>query len=431
MRVIRRTLRCDYSVGRPVAGRQALGIRLAILAGLAFISLGLPDGLVGVAWPSMRAFFGRDVEALGALLVAATSGYVASSFASGRLLRHLNVGTVLALSSALTAAGLLGYASTARWPVMVALGVLLGLGGGAIDSSLNAYAATRHGARTLNWLHACYGIGAATGPVIMTAVLVRGLPWQRGYALVGLTQLALAGCFAVTSRWWDRNTTAGETSAPVFATIPATLRLPAAWLGILAFFVYAGVEASTGVWTYTLLTEGRGMAALDAGRIASLFWGALTGGRLLAAFAGAGVQPRPMLRMALWGITLGTGLVWLDLNPLVTAAGVLLAGGACGPGFPTLVALTPARLGAEHAPNAVGFQIAAAAVGLSMLPALVGIAAGALGIEVIATLIVVQAVALMLVYLLLERASMTSSNPTDTGFPSARHFRKATRSSSC
>jgi fucose permease len=148
-----------------------------VLASLAFISLGLPDGLLGVAWPSIRGFFGLDIDAVGALLVATMAGYVASSFSSGRLLRRLNVGSVLALSCVLTAGSLLAYGTTSRWAVMIALGITLGAGGGAIDSGLNTYAATHHGARTLNWLHACYGIGAATGPLIMAAVLGMGLGW--------------------------------------------------------------------------------------------------------------------------------------------------------------------------------------------------------------------------------------------------------------
>jgi fucose permease len=406
-------------------------LRLAVLAGVAFISLGLPDGLLGVAWPSMRLFFGLDIEAVGALLVATMCGYVASSFSSGSLLRRLNVGSVLALSCALTACGLLGYATTSQWPLMVALGVALGVGGGAIDSALNTYAATHHGARTLNWLHACYGLGAATGPLIMTVVLGAGLGWQRGYAMVGLAQLALAACFGATVRWWESTEIAGSAPIPPpFATIPATLRLAGARLGIAAFFVYAGVEASAGVWTYTLLTEARGADPVNAARAVSLFWGGLTGGRLLAAFAGTRVPPRRMLWAALWGVTLGTMLMWGDISQGLTYAGVLLAGWACGPIFPTLVAITPARLGAEHAANAVGFQIASAALGLSILPSLVGVAAGAFGIEVIATLLVAMAVLLMLVYRLLERVSITSSKPTDAGLPSARDFRKATRSSS-
>src|SRR5918996_1119311 len=148
-------------------------------------------------------------------------------------------------SCALSAVVLLGYATTSRWPLMVLLGIALGVGGGAIDSGLNTYAATHHGARTLNWLHACYGIGAATGPLIMTTVLGMGLGWQRGYVIVGLAQLVLAVCFGATFRWWERTQNAGDTPTTLaFATIPATLRLKGARLGIVAFFVYAGVEGS-------------------------------------------------------------------------------------------------------------------------------------------------------------------------------------------
>src|SRR4051794_35114804 len=138
------------------------------LAAIAFVSLGLPDGLLGVAWPSMHEFFGVELDALGALLIATTTGYVVSSFSSGRLLRRSNLGTVLAGSCLLTASGLLGYASARHWLPVLALGSVLGLGAGAIDAALNTYVATHHSARMLNWLHACFGVGAASGPLIMT-----------------------------------------------------------------------------------------------------------------------------------------------------------------------------------------------------------------------------------------------------------------------
>jgi fucose permease len=365
------------------------------LAGLAFISLGLPDGLLGVAWPSIRSFFGLELDALGALLIVTTAGYVTSSFSSGRLLRRMNLGTVLAASCALTGAGLLGYANATWWPVMLALGSVLGLGAGAIDAALNTYAALHLGPRALNWLHACYGAGAATGPVIMTAVMHAGHAWQRGYVIVGGAQLALAAAFTLTAGWWPRT---GGTSrgsgegAP--APMRATLHVPAVWLGIATFFVYTGVEASIGAWTYTLLTEGRGVSPEQAGFIASLFWGSLTAGRILAGTAGGAVQVPTLLRVALSGVTLGTAIVWLHAGLVWTVIGVALAGCACGPVFPLLVATTPARLGKAHAANAVGFQIAAAAVGLAMLPGGVGLAATAWGIEAIALLCVLFSVLL-------------------------------------
>jgi fucose permease len=376
---------------------------LVLLSGLAFISLGLPDGLLGVAWPSIRAFFDRDLDALGSLLIAATGGYVASSFASGRVLRHANLGVVLAVSCLLTAIALLGYVWSMHWASIVALAVVLGLGGGAIDAALNTYAATNHGPRTLNWLHACYGIGAALGPMVMTAVLERGIHWQRGYAIVGLAQLALAGSFALTLKMWPRTSATGAAAAgEIVTTIRGTLGLPAARLAIATFIAYAGVEASFGAWTYTLLTAGRGMSPIEAGTAVSLFWGSLTAGRLIAASGGGFVVVGRMLNVAVTSVAVGAVLVWMSDTPTWTLIGVAIVGCACGPIFPTLVATTPARLGATHTANAVGLQIAAAALGLSLVPAFVGIVADAAGVETIATLLVALALLLVVVYRLLD-----------------------------
>jgi fucose permease len=385
---------------------------VAPLAALAFISLGLPDGLLGVAWPSMRAFFGVELQALGALLVATTAGYVVSSFSSGRLLRRLNLGTVLAASCLLTASGLLGYAAASHWPVVLALGVVLGVGAGAIDAALNTYVATHYGARMLNWLHACFGVGAASGPLVMTAVLQRGSSWQRGYVIVGVAQIALATCFVVTFRSWPRSDgLAPATDRHDSASMIATLNVPAAWLGMAVFIAYAGVEASIGAWTYTLLTEARHMATVEAGLLASLFWGGITAGRLLAAMAGGMVEVHVMLRIALWSVAVGVALIWADAGVVVTGAGLLIAGIACGPIFPSLIATTPGRVGSSHSANAVGFEIAASAVGLSVVPAIVGVAAATFGLATIARLFVVLAVLLLLAYRVLERLPPPAAPP--------------------
>jgi fucose permease len=377
-----------------------------VLAALAFVSLGLPDGLLGVAWPSIRASFGLDLDALGALLVAATTGYVASSFSSGHLLGRINLGTVLAVSCGLTAAALLGYASSPSWLLMLALGAVLGLGSGAIDSALNTYVATHHGPRMLNWLHACFGVGAASGPLVMTAVLESGSSWRRGYAIVGLAQLALAACFVITFRSWPRSDGSGAAAADTTTmSTMSTLRMPGTWLSIVAFFVYSGVEASIGAWTYTLLTEGRATPPVEAGPIVSLYWGSLTGGRLLAALAGGLVGVAVMLRFAVWGVALGMAVVWLNAGAAWTSLGMIVAGLSSGPIFPSLVATTPARVGPKHAANAVGFQIAASAVGLSVLPGVVGVAADTFGVEAIARLTAALALGLVIVYRLLERAA--------------------------
>jgi len=222
-----------------------------ILAFVGFVSLGLPDGLLGVAWPSLRASFGQPLDALGPLLVAITAGYVVSSFASGLALARLGVGGLLALSALLTAASLFGWAAATRFGVVVGLGAVAGLGAGAIDAGLNTHMARHHSPRLLNWLHACYGVGAAAGPALMTAVLAAGRPWQSGYRLVAAGQLALALCFFATRRRWadgvpEQGVAAGSAAPPAPAS--ATLRLASARLGMTAFFLYVGLEATVGAW---------------------------------------------------------------------------------------------------------------------------------------------------------------------------------------
>lgn len=371
---------------------------------MAFISLGLPDGLLGVAWPTMRASLNVSIESLGGLLAAATAGYVVSSFSSGRLLRRVNMGAVLAGSCLLTACALLGYAGSERWLLVLGLAAVLGLGAGAIDAGLNTYVATYYSARMLNWLHACFGVGAASGPLIMTAVLRSGSSWRTGYLIVGIAQVALAVCFALTARAWPRADGAlHAASMSEAASMRATLALPAAWLGMAVFVAYAGLEASIGAWTYTLLTEGRGMPPGDAGLLASLFWGGMTAGRLLAAAGGGLVAAHHLLRATMLLAGAGTLIVVAGMGAAATGIGLLLAGVACGPIFPSLIASTPGRVGAAHAANAVGFEIAASALGLALVPGIVGVAGARFGMETIARLFVLLAGILIVTYRLLDR----------------------------
>jgi fucose permease len=399
--------------------------RRLLLLGLSFVgfvSLGLPDGLLGVAWPSIRASFDLALDALGPLLVATTSGYVLASFASGRILARISVGALLVLSCLATAASLTGYALAPSWGVMVGFGLLAGLGAGAIDAGLNTHVATHHGARTLNWLHACYGVGAAGGPVLMACVLMMGLAWQRGYAWVAAGQAILAACFLATLRLWPNpravrpgegslSARAGEPGAAAArpASQASTLRLPAAWLGIAAFFVYTGLEASAGAWAYSLLTESRGVGAMTAGSWVSFYWGGLGAGRLVFGFLVGSAPLHALLRASLLGILLGAGLVTLDVGALPTFLGLALLGLASGPIFPSLIATTPERLGAAHTANGVGFQIAAAALGQALLPALVGVLAGRLGLEVLGPSLLAAAVALFAVHEAIVRTAATGS----------------------
>jgi len=393
-------------------------ILLVVLTYISFISLGLPDGLLGVAWPSIRTFFNLPLDALGALLVMFTTGYLLSSSSSGRILARLNVGLLLALSCLATAVSLLGYALTPSWWIMVALGLLSGLGAGAIDAGLNTYAATHFSARSVNWLHACYGIGATIGPFIMTSVLTAHHPWQRGYVIVGLAQLALAMCFGVTSKLWANNSSEAELAqndhsksassvraSPTSPTLTGTLRLPAVWLSIAVFFVYTGIEAAAGTWAYSLFTEGRGVPMMIAGTWVSVYWGCLTAGRLLSGFTINFVPVRLLLRYCIVSIALGAGMIWLNITSIISFIGLALMGLASAPIFPSMIATTPERLGEAHTANVVGFRIAAAVRGASLLPSLSGVLADSFGLEIVAPTLLMAALLLLAIYEMLTATS--------------------------
>jgi fucose permease len=378
------------------------------LAYIGFISIGLPDGLLGVAWPSIRAYFKLPLDALGSLLVMFTSGYLLSSFSSGKILSRMNVGKLLALSCLATAASLLGYALTTNWWIMVAFGLLAGLGAGAIDAGINTFAATHFSARSVNWLHAFYGIGATTGPIIMTSLLDAGHRWQGGYIIVGVGQLALAACFTLTNKLWTNGNSSQQTStvlSPQKISSRDTLRLPMAWVSIGVFFIYTGIEAAAGAWLYSLFTESRAIPMMTAGLGVSVYWGSLTAGRLLSGFVVNFVSMRLLLRFCIIGIACGATLIWLNVTSPLSFVGLALMGLLSAPIFPSLISTTPDRLGEAHTANAVGFQIAAAVLGQSLLPSLVGVFARNFGLEIVAPTLLASAILLLIIYEMLPTAN--------------------------
>jgi fucose permease len=369
----------------PDSRARAPSVVLLLLAFIGFVSLGLPDGLLGVGWPSIRAFFSLPLDALGALFITSTSGYVVASFASGWLLSRMRLGTLLSASCLTTAASLICFAVAPSWGWMVAAGLLAGFGAGAIDAGINTFAASYYSARTVNLLHAFFGIGAAAGPMIMTAVLAAGHVWQRGYVIVGVTQLALAVCFALTRRRWPQvqpitvHDATSELTRPM--TIGDTLRLRSTQFSIAVFILYTGLEATAGVWIYSLLVNGRQVAATEAALAVSAFWAGLTGARILFGILTIGGQYDRFLGMCTTGMVIGALALLVDLSDATNFFAVALLGFAAGPVFPMLIATTPQRLGTVHTANAVGIQIASAALGLSAIPSLVGVLADQYGFE--------------------------------------------------
>ncbi len=378
-------------------------IGLVVLAYIAFIALGMPDGLLGVAWPSIRTSFLLPVDAVGLLITAAVAGYLTSSFLSGPLIARFSVGNVLAVSCAMTGAGLIGYTLVPVWWMMVLLGVVAGLGAGAIDAGLNTYVAANFGEGMMQWLHACYGIGVTLGPIIMTTALTTQNSWRLGYRVVGVFQLVLALCFALTLPLWNQKEAAAGVETPKRLTdyktpLLTTLFQPRVWLSISLFFFYVGSEVTMGTWAYTLLTESRGIRPESAGLLVGSYWGAFTVGRILAGLFAKRVGVNRLVVGGLLAALLGAVLLWWNPVKAANLISIPLIGFAIAPIFPALISGTSQRVGTHNAANTIGMQMAASGLGTAIIPSLVGILARRASLEVIAACLVVLFTGLLGLY---------------------------------
>jgi len=375
---------------RTVAADPARGGRWALpIALVAFVALGLPDAMLGVAWPSMRATFDQPLAALGQLLLAGTFGYLTGSTASGFLSDRFGTRAVLIGSALAWATAMLAFAAAPAWPLLLLGMVALGIGGGGIDAGLNAFVALRHGPGAMNLLHGCYGIGATIGPLVLTAVLAGGRSWRLPYAGLLVLQLVLVAAYALTGRAWGGRRRPREAAADPVA-IPWALVAA----GLALFFVYTGVEVATGQWSYTYLTTARATPPTAAGVAVAAFWAGLTAGRLGAALFGRRLAPLTLLHASVAATIVATALFWWSPAPAVGYAGLILAGVGLAAVFPALVTLTPRRVGEDVAARVVGLQLGAAGAGASLAPAGIGVLLQWGGTALLAPCLLVGAVAL-------------------------------------
>lgn len=363
-------------------------ISLVILAYVAFIALGMPDGLLGVAWPSIRTSFSIPLDAIGMFLPVAVAGYLTSSFLSGPLIARWGIGKVLIVSCLMTGAALIGNTLVPAWWMMVLLGMVSGLGAGAIDAGLNSYVAAHFGEGLMQWLHASYGVGVTLGPIIMTIALTTLNSWRVGYRVVGGFQIVLAVCFAGTLSMWNQKEPSAVEDEPKRMTdyktpLRETLRQPRVWLSMLLFFLYVGAEVSIGTWTYSLLVESRGIDPTVAGLFVGSYWAAFTIGRVVAGLVARRLGVHLLIQGSLIVSLVSAGLlIW---NPFKAAnlLAVALIGLAIAPIFPALMSGTSQRVGMNYASNAIGMQIAATGLGTALIPSLLGVLARQFSLEMI------------------------------------------------
>lgn len=355
---------------------------LLALAFIGFISLGLPDAVIGVAWPSVRDRFHLRQGAFGFVLVISGVGYLLSSFFAGRLMHAFGIGLILAGSTGLVAAAMFGFGFSPIWLAFLLCALVHGLGSGAIDSGLNGYAAHHMSARQVIWLHACYCFGALIGPVVMSTFLADGRHYSAGYSAVGGTMLTMSIMFLITSRsWGETSSVTKETQSPVSAG--SVLRHPVVWLQMAVFFLYTGLEVTFSQWTFTVLTESRNVSPDTAGIAVGVYWGSIGIGRVVSGIIADQVGIDRLLRCCLAGAGGGALLFAARLSIEADFVGLTLAGLGLAPVFPCLMSRTPQRLGTALSPHAIGFQVGAAMIGAAAVPGMLGVMAGMGGLEVV------------------------------------------------
>ncbi len=371
---------------------------LILISYVAFISLGLPDGLLGISWPFISDRHGIPLDSLGILLISFVAGYLTTSTTSGKIVSLIPLGVVLSISCAVTGLSLLGFAFSNHWYLVILASFFLGSGGGAIDTSINIFAASRFSASVVNWMHAFYGVGATSGPFIITWLLSRDQEWSQGYILVGAIQISLALIFLFTLPYWK---VTGHTEEPQpSGSIREALRLPFVWINPLIFFIYVGLEAGVGQWIFTILTESRGIRAEQAGLWTSAYWGSLTAGRIIFGILLTRLPVHGILVTAFSGVIFGAFLLASDFSPFLSLIGIILIGLANAPIFPCLISITPLQIGENYAAHVIGFQLSAAMIGGALLPAFAGLLTDFFGWEVIPLTFLVEGVLLLFLYLI-------------------------------
>ena len=344
---------------------------------VAFISLGLPDSLLGSAWPSMYLQLGVPVSYAGIISMIISLGTIISSLNSDRLTRALGTGKVTAISVGMTAAALFGFSVSGQFWMLCLWAIPYGLGAGSVDAALNNYVALHYESRHMSWLHCMWGIGTMISPMVMGAALAGGMPWTSGYRYIALFQILLTAVLFVSLPLWQKRTvgTSGKEAAPTALTFGQVLHLPGAKEVMLCFFCYCALETTTGLWASSYLTLSRGVPAGTAASFASLFYIGITAGRAACGFLTLKFNDVQMIRMGQGILAVGV-LALLVPGPQVLAlAGLVLVGLGCAPIYPSIIHSTPDHFGAERSQAVIGIQMASAYVGNLAMPPLFGLLA--------------------------------------------------------
>lgn len=349
---------------------------LLLIIYLAFISLGLPDALLGVAWPAMQADWGLPLDAVGLAAILVTGSTIISSLLSGRILTRFGTGKVTFISCLMTGTALLGFSQVPSFGWLLLLAVPLGLGGGSVDAALNHYVALHFKAHHMNWLHSFWGVGATAGPLVMAQALAQTGMWQTGYGRIATLQLGLALVLLISLPLWKKHAREKSDSAlpqEKNRSKKGTLSTPGLSLALTTFLLYCAVEVSVGLWGSSYLTQIRGFSVHQAATWVSAYYGGITVGRFMSGFISFKMTNPQLIRFGILLAILGVLLLAMPLPPVLLAGAMVLIGLGLAPIFPSMLHETPKRFGASNSQNIIGYQMAAGYFGSALIPPALGI----------------------------------------------------------
>ncbi len=368
-----------------IKGRKNMLTILLIIIYIAFISLGLPDAILGSAWPLMHTDLNVPISYAGIATMIVSGGTIISSFFSEKMIRKFGTGKVTTISVLLTATGLLGIYFAPSFIWICLLGIPLGIGAGAVDAALNNFVALHYEAKHMNWLHCFWGIGATSGPFIMSLFLLNQNGWRIGYATIGIIQAILVICLFISLPLWRQfeTTQKVEEEDDNGIKIKSLLKIPGAKPTLIAFFCYCAVELTTGLWASSYLVVNDGLAVELAAKWASFYYLGITVGRFIAGFLTMKLTNTQMIRIGQTICIIGAILLVLPITSVFKLIGLIFIGLGCAPIYPAMLHETPNRFGKELSQRLMGIQMATAYVGSTLIPPLFGALSKVLGLQML------------------------------------------------
>ena len=392
---------------------------LLVIIYISFISLGMPDSLLGSAWPSIYPELKVPVSYAGIISMIIALGTIVSSLQSDRLTRKLGTGKVTAVSVGMTAAALFGFSVSHSFWMLCLWAVPYGLGAGSVDASLNNYVALHYESRHMSWLHCMWGVGATIGPYIMGFALTGGMTWNGSYRIISMIQIVLTILLVVSLPLWKGKNSSGSSSEnsqaqPSALSIRNILRIPGAKEVMVCFFCYCAVEQTAALWASSYLTLYKGVPAETAARFAGMFFIGITVGRALSGFITMKLNDVQMIRLGQGLIGAGVLIMLLPLGAGASLAGLIIIGLGCAPIYPCIIHSTPDRFGADRSQAIIGVQMASAYVGTCLMPPLFGLIANHVSVSLFPVYMLVILVLMTVMHELLTKKTMSRKSPADT-----------------